>query len=36
MKNTDFTDYINDIINSIEEVNEFTAGMSYKDSLCDA
>lgn len=35
MKNLDFTDYINDILNSIEEVNEFTADMSYDDFFRD-
>jgi uncharacterized protein with HEPN domain len=35
MKNRDYTDYINDILNSIEEVAEFTNGMSLEDFLKD-
>ncbi len=35
MKNRDFTDYINDILDSIKEVTEFTAGMSFDDFCRD-
>ncbi len=35
MKNRDYTDYVNDILNSIEEVAEFTDGMSLEEFLKD-
>ena len=35
MKHRDFTDYINDILSSIEEVSEFTSGMSPDEFMKD-
>lgn len=35
MRKRDFSDYLKDIFNSIEEVEGFTAGMSYNEFLED-
>ena len=31
MKNRDYTDYLNDILNSINETAEFTVGMTFDE-----
>ena len=35
MKNRDYTDYLNDILNSINETSEFTFGMTFDEFLKD-
>ncbi len=35
MKNRDYTDYLNDILNSINETSEFTLGMTFDEFLKD-